>query len=319
MYTRNLLKEGHSYEHIATILTLGIVIASDYFLHRRRKDKLTCAVGGFVQYGKTANMICVAAILADHGFSKVIVTSGRTQVLRNQTAGRAHQSLKPSHEDEEEEDSVETGDEEDELKGVQERPRGPETPIQPPQTPITTDEASPPLPDDSGFIEAGAGELGWKLVELLRLPEGERHVKNDFGRRALNRLRNLEKDRNFYFFVIKKHRHIIDNLLEYLVESCKKEDKIAWFDDEADETVNSKQNSQQRTLLHASCEQLLKFCHNSSVDSVYFGYSATLSACLLQDHHSIFYPKTISFMFLNQPSYLGIEHFTSPEWLGIRY
>ena len=81
-YTTNMLEKHCPLLQIATILALGTIVARDYFRKKGQSHHgLTCAVGGFVQYGKTSNMICVAAILADHGFTKIIVTSGKTIML----------------------------------------------------------------------------------------------------------------------------------------------------------------------------------------------------------------------------------------------
>jgi hypothetical protein len=109
-------------------------------------------VGGFVQYGKTSNMLCVAAILADHGLTKIIMTSRKTIVLRNQSAKRGHNAFKPpsdrtleafgqegtyeilseeaAYAEEDDGEEEETEDEEQSTVGS-----GPRTPLYPPPTP----------------------------------------------------------------------------------------------------------------------------------------------------------------------------------------
>lgn len=51
---------------------------------------------------------------------------------------------------------------------------------------------------------------------------------------------------------------------------------------------------------------------------VYFAYTATTAACLLTKPTAMISPDVLAFMLLNQPSYLGLEHFISPEFLKIR-
>ncbi len=333
-YTTNMLISKTPPLQIATILALGTIVARDYFL--RKADRgLTCAVGGFVQYGKTSNMLCVAAILADHGFTKIIMTSGKTIVLRNQSAKRGHNAFKtPSDRTleafgqegtyeilseeagyaEEEREEEETEDEEQPTVGS-----GPRTPLYPPPTPESYEGAIvdvDPVADEQQAVDS----LGWKVLKLLQLPGHENHVKQDMGKRALEKLLNVYDEEQIYFFVIKKNPNVINNMSQFLKKSTatNKIDKIAWFDDEADETVNSKGTGKNWTNLHSSCVKLLNRCKKSG-EAAYFGYTATLAACLLQDRESIFYPKAISYMFLSQPSYLGIEHFISPEWLPARY
>ncbi len=320
-YTRNMLGDGCSELQVATVLALGTVVARDYFRHKT-SEGLTCAVGGFVQYGKTSNMICVAAILADHGFTKIIVTSGKTIVLRNQSAERAHEAFKEepqdyevSYIDDEEEEEEEPKSESTNQEASDLYP--PQSPIFPPPTPPVANQQENPAEEDTDidpFDEAD--QLGWEVVTLLQLPEGERHVKTDLGKRALARLQQDYKPGQVYFFVIKKNIQVIKNMQDFL-KSTSKDEKIAWFDDEADETVNSKKPTQQRTLLHDSCAGLLSLCRKKG-ETAYFAYTATLAACLLQAKNSIFYPQAISYMFLSQASYLGLEHFISPEWLQRR-
>ncbi len=320
-YTKNMLGDGCSELQVATVLALGTVVARDYF-HHKTPEGLTCAVGGFVQYGKTSNMICVAAILADHGFTKIIVTSGKTVVLRNQSAERAHEAFKGETqdyevsyiEDEEEEEEPNSESTNQEVSDLYLRP--PESPIFPPPTPPVANQQETPANEDTDIDPFGeADQLGWEVVTLLQLPEGERHVKTDLGKRALKRLQQDYKPGQVYFFVIKKNIQVIKNMQNFL--KLTSDEKIAWFDDEADETVNSKKPTQQRTLLHDSCTELLSLCKKKG-ETAYFAYTATLAACFLQEKDSILYPKAISYMFLSQASYLGLEHFISPEWLQQR-
>ncbi len=196
---------------------------------------------------------------------------------------------------------------------------GPRTPLFPPPTPETVETAVYAEEDVDPFAEdPSVDTLGWNVLKLLQLPEGEKHVEHDMGKRALERLRKVYKPDQVYFFVIKKNCQVIDNMREFLDSTSHQADQIAWFDDEADETVNTKAAKGKLTMIHSSCKSLLKQCRKHG-EAAYFGYTATLAACLLQDRESIFYPKAISWMFLSQPSYLGIEHFISPEWLTARY
>jgi len=64
---------------------------------------------------------------------------------------------------------------------------------------------------------------------------------------------------------------------------------------------------------------LIRTCAKISKKRVlYLGFTATTHAFELQRNNSVLKPHIIAFMLMNIPSYLGIEHFTSPQWLDHR-
>ncbi|ELR23803.1 uncharacterized protein ACA1_023160 [Acanthamoeba castellanii str. Neff] len=94
----------------------------------------------------------------------------------------------------------------------------------------------------------------WRTNNKRWIPWVEGH-----GKRALKKLQDAYDKEQIYFFIVKKNPHVINNMSQFLKKSTatNKSDKIAWFDDEADETVNSKGTGKNWTNLHSSCIQLL--------------------------------------------------------------
>lgn len=137
-----------------------------------------------------------------------------------------------------------------------------------------------------------------------------------------------------------------------MFSKCAENTKVALIDDEGDDSVNTKAEDKSYTLLYQAMLDLYDACaerfvvqlffnlynkkksnilkskgrisyfkliiHRAAANFVYFAYTATTAACLLQQKTAKLSPDILAFMVLNQPSYLGLEHFVSPEFLSIR-
>jgi len=244
---------------IANKLALGIVVVREYFLKKKNfknKIQVNCLVVGFVQFGKTANMNVVSAILFDHGFRFIVFLSGNTIILRNQTAGRVYSALVNKCEE------VGSGSGEK----LAEAPAS-SVQIISMRSPNIADiyRYDPDETDVTQSIEEEEEEvLELRLDDVeevfdVIMPGGEAGIKNDLGKRQLKQFntqfdmnssqrkysrltKGTEQSRHYYkvVFPVKKNNGIIQNLIECLSKYITKGDKIAIIDDECDVSVNSR-------------------------------------------------------------------------------
>ena len=254
-------------------------------------------VVGYVQSGKTTNFTALTAKAIDAGYRLIIVLSGTTNLLRNQTQRRLDM----------------------ELVGVENILR------RTPEHEYLPDEAWP-----KEFITYGADPSMLQSVDLTRLTNQKDFKSSDTGinpldfqfekvERALPLFRRENLDRTgARLVVVKKQKDRLDRLLKdlkSLTGGRASEIPTLVIDDESDQASVNTRNPAQATVGEESRRTTINKCIVGLLRTLpraqYVGYTATPFANVLVDpaDPEDIYPKDF-ILSLERPSgYMGVREF----------